>query len=42
MVENHFLERLNLLFQKAMENTRPFGGKQVSIPSAITGQPCSH
>ncbi|KAL2072070.1 hypothetical protein VTL71DRAFT_11413 [Oculimacula yallundae] len=29
MVENHFLERLNLLFQKVLENDRPFGGKQV-------------
>lgn len=29
MVENQFLERLNLLFQSVMENTLPFGGKQV-------------
>jgi ATP-dependent DNA helicase PIF1 len=29
MVENQFLERLNLLFQNVLENDRPFGGKQV-------------
>jgi len=29
MVENQFLERLNLLFQNAMVNNLPFGGKQV-------------
>jgi ATP-dependent DNA helicase PIF1 len=29
MVENQFLERLNLLFQNAMVNKLPFGGKQV-------------
>jgi ATP-dependent DNA helicase PIF1 len=29
MVENQFLERLNLLFQKAVMNKLPFGGKQV-------------
>jgi ATP-dependent DNA helicase PIF1 len=29
MVENQFLERLNLLFQNAMMNKLPFGGKQV-------------
>lgn len=29
MVENQFLERLNLLFQNAMANKLPFGGKQV-------------
>jgi hypothetical protein len=31
MVENHFLERLNRLFQSVLVNTRPFGGKQVII-----------
>jgi ATP-dependent DNA helicase PIF1 len=29
MVENQFLERLNLLFQHVLQNKRPFGGKQV-------------
>ncbi|TVY86480.1 ATP-dependent DNA helicase [Lachnellula willkommii] len=29
MVENQFLERLNLLFQCVLKNTLPFGGKQV-------------
>lgn len=29
MVENQFLERLNLLFQNACNNKLPFGGKQV-------------
>ncbi|EPE28579.1 P-loop containing nucleoside triphosphate hydrolase [Glarea lozoyensis ATCC 20868] len=29
MVENQFLERLNMLFQHVLENDRPFGGKQV-------------
>ena len=29
MVENQFLERLNLLFQNATTNKLPFGGKQV-------------
>jgi len=29
MVENQFLERLNLLFQSVMQNELPFGGKQV-------------
>lgn len=31
MVENQFLERLNLLFQNAMINKLPFGGKQVIL-----------
>jgi ATP-dependent DNA helicase PIF1 len=29
MVENQFLERLNLLFQSVLQNQLPFGGKQV-------------
>ena len=29
MVENQFLERLNLLFQNVLKNKVPFGGKQV-------------
>lgn len=29
MVENHFLQRLNRLFQVALQNSEPFGGKQV-------------
>jgi ATP-dependent DNA helicase PIF1 len=29
MVENQFLERLNLLFQHVLKNNLPFGGKQV-------------
>jgi ATP-dependent DNA helicase PIF1 len=29
MVENQFLERLNLLFQHVLKNKLPFGGKQV-------------
>ncbi len=31
MVENQFLERLNLLFQNVMVNKLPFGGKQVIL-----------
>lgn len=31
MVENQFLERLNLLFRSVMGNTLPFGGKQVIL-----------
>ena len=29
MVENQFLQRLNLLMQNVLENLKPFGGKQV-------------
>jgi len=31
MVENQFLERLNLLMQYVLENVKPFGGKQVIL-----------
>ena len=31
MVENQFLQRLNLLMQRVLESDKPFGGKQVVI-----------
>ena len=42
MVENQFLERLNLLMQHLLNNQGPFGGKQVIFVVSVLNGPLKY